>query len=613
LEDVDGGRVSAQHIRHRQRRLLLAALALLAAGITVLASEAGNAPGQPLAHPLFASLSASPSSAGPGQTVDMMLTIGASVSDPGIKVREVDIDYSGDSAFHAGSTSGFISANPDDNGSTWSWTGLDVHLINPSGPPTTSMSFSFSAPSTPGSYSYSATVIADGAGDGSADTSITVVGASLPTVSIADASVTESNSGTTTASFPVVLSTPAVGTVSVVYATADGSATAGSDYVTTSGTVTFVNGESSKTVNVTVNGDTVHEGDETFLVNLSDPSSATIGDGTAVGRIIDDDGTGPDVALTKQASAAQVTVGDTVTFTILAQNVGDEEATGVAVSDPLPGGLQLVSASASTGSCSGATCTIGALDPGTSATVTVVARATQAGLKTNTASATTSTVDPNPGNNSASATIDANDATSESESVPPPGPGQVNIEPAGRGTGQCIQTVSSSGCVPLAEETQFSISEIVFVNPGTGAIGLQSIEGKGIFYGTPFNLRELNAPSSGAAVERPVLRLQLAGGNFSACKTGTKAADARSTSLSIKKKKPPRRLFGNGKGRFRTKGRYSAGTVRGTYWVTIDRCDGTLTHVYRGVVSVHDLVLKTYVRVHAGQSYLASPAKKKKK
>ena len=66
-----------------------------------------------------------------------------------------------------------------------------------------------------------------------------------------------------------------------------------------------------------------------------------------------------------------------------------------------------------------------------------------------------------------------------------------------------------------------------------------------------------------------------------------------------------RKLWGKGKGRFRTRGRYSIGGVRGTWWATEDRCDGTLTRVKRGVVSVRDLVRHRTVMVHAGESYLA--------
>ena len=66
-----------------------------------------------------------------------------------------------------------------------------------------------------------------------------------------------------------------------------------------------------------------------------------------------------------------------------------------------------------------------------------------------------------------------------------------------------------------------------------------------------------------------------------------------------------RRLSGNANGRFRTRGRHSAATVRGTIWVTADRCDGTLTRVKRGRVAVRDLRRRRTVVVRAGKSYLA--------
>jgi hypothetical protein len=72
-----------------------------------------------------------------------------------------------------------------------------------------------------------------------------------------------------------------------------------------------------------------------------------------------------------------------------------------------------------------------------------------------------------------------------------------------------------------------------------------------------------------------------------------------------KKKKVLGKLWGNGKGKFRTKGKYSSATVRGTIWLTEDRCDGTLTMVKRGSVSVRDLKRHKTVIVKAGRSYLA--------
>jgi hypothetical protein len=68
-----------------------------------------------------------------------------------------------------------------------------------------------------------------------------------------------------------------------------------------------------------------------------------------------------------------------------------------------------------------------------------------------------------------------------------------------------------------------------------------------------------------------------------------------------------RRLRGNAKGRYRTRGKHSAATVRGTKWTVTDRCDGTLTKVKRGKVVVRDFRLKRNILLTAGKSYLATP------
>ena len=85
---------------------------------------------------------------------------------------------------------------------------------------------------------------------------------------------------------------------------------------------------------------------------------------------------------------------------------------------------------------------------------------------------------------------------------------------------------------------------------------------------------------------------------------------ARAAAVAAKKKKKgPKsvlgKLWGSGKGKFRTSGKYSSATVRGTIWLVEDRCDGTLTKVSRGTVSVRDLRRKKTVTVKAGHSYLA--------
>jgi Metallo-peptidase family M12B Reprolysin-like/Calx-beta domain len=117
--------------------------------------------------------------------------------------------------------------------------------------------------------------------------------ATAPTLAINDVSVLEDDLGTTTARFTVTLSPPRASTVSVAYTTADGTAAAGSDYVASSSVVTFLPGQTTQTINVVVNGDATFEPTESFLVNLSGATNATITDGQGVGTIINDEGTAP--------------------------------------------------------------------------------------------------------------------------------------------------------------------------------------------------------------------------------------------------------------------------------------------------------------------------------
>ena len=110
------------------------------------------------------------------------------------------------------------------------------------------------------------------------------------TISIADASVTEGNAGTKLMTFTVSLSQPSASAVTYTIATADGTATAGSDYVSrTLIGETIPAGMTSKTFDVTLNGDTLVEPLETVLVNLSAVSGASVADGQATGLIQNDD------------------------------------------------------------------------------------------------------------------------------------------------------------------------------------------------------------------------------------------------------------------------------------------------------------------------------------
>ena len=87
--------------------------------------------------------------------------------------------------------------------------------------------------------------------------------------------------------------------------------------------------------------------------------------------------------------------------------------------------------------------------------------------------------------------------------------------------------------------------------------------------------------------------------------TLTEALDCRTKARTAAKKPKSRKLWGDGKGKFRTKGKYSAATVRGTKWLVTDRCTSTTTKVTQGVVTVEDFVTHKKKILRKGKSYTA--------
>jgi hypothetical protein len=146
-----------------------------------------------------------------------------------------------------------------------------------------------------------------------------------PSLQINDLSVAEGNTGTASATFTVTLSAVSTETITVAYATANGTATAGNDYQAASGTLTFAPGQTSKTITVRVDGDRLPEPNETFFVNLSSPTNATIADGQGVGTIVDDE---PRVSISdvskKEGNKNQTTL---FTFTVTLSAAYDQAVT----------------------------------------------------------------------------------------------------------------------------------------------------------------------------------------------------------------------------------------------------------------------------------------------
>jgi hypothetical protein len=109
------------------------------------------------------------------------------------------------------------------------------------------------------------------------------------TIKVSDVTAAEGNAGSTGAVFTVSLEAPTNTTVTVDYVTFNGTAVSPGDYQAVNGTVTFSAGQTTRFVTVPVNGDTLPEGNETFILNLSNPVGALLVDSQGIGTITDDD------------------------------------------------------------------------------------------------------------------------------------------------------------------------------------------------------------------------------------------------------------------------------------------------------------------------------------
>ena len=118
----------------------------------------------------------------------------------------------------------------------------------------------------------------------------------------------------------------------------------------------------------------------------------------------------------------------------------------------------------------------------------------------------------------------------------------------------------------------------------------------------------------GTSNGKPTVVIELIGGDFSVCgakkkgtRKGTRQVAGAFSAAAKPKTTTVRQIWGNGKGHFTTKGRYGAASVRGTYWLTRDRCDGTLIIVRRGVVAVFINKTGKTVLIRAGHQLLVTP------
>jgi hypothetical protein len=224
--------------------------------------------------------------------------------------------------------------------------------------------------------------------------------------------------------------------------------------------------------------------------------------------------------------------------------------------------------------------------------------------------------------NSGGTTYGPNESFTTLKDPPPPPPvlgksvnvslvsGHVFIEPPpGKSLGTAGDSAALSkgtGFVPLTEARQIPTgSEIDALH---GSLKIVSNSGKvgktqtATLAGSVFKVTQARSGISKGLTNFNLVESAFQGApSFNLCKA-KKAGDATAASLSSETLEL---LKVSGHGKFRTTGRYSSATVRGTAYTVADKCDGTLTHVLRDTVTVDDFVRHTTILLHAGQSYLA--------
>jgi hypothetical protein len=215
-------------------------------------------------------------------------------------------------------------------------------------------------------------------------------------------------------------------------------------------------------------------------------------------------------------------------------------------------------------------------------------------------------------------------------SLPPPAPAppvealpapvlgkRVNVAPvkgkvfvsvparAGARASASVPGIKGRRFVPLSQARQIPVGSLLDTRRGT--VSLTSARNpSGAPQSSKFFSGVFQVLQSRKRSDRGLTEVRLKGSSFRACgRPGAKGSSAGAAARRRGSRRTIRRLRGNGSGRFRTRGRYGAATVRGTDWTVSDRCDGTLTKVTRGRVTVRDFRRRKTIIVRAGKSYLA--------
>jgi hypothetical protein len=205
--------------------------------------------------------------------------------------------------------------------------------------------------------------------------------------------------------------------------------------------------------------------------------------------------------------------------------------------------------------------------------------------------------------NSAGTTFGPDQTFTTAAAPAPPPPVLGQSEDAKPVSGTVFIRSASGQFIPLTGATQIPSGSVIDALHGTvqllAAVGQGKTE-HGNFGGAIFKITQAHTGLTNLSLIEAAFQ---GAPSFALCRAhkATDATTASSKTLQL--------LKASAHGKFRTSGRYSAATVRGTIWTVADRCDGTLTHVITDSVAVTDFVRHKTIILHAGQSYLAKAHK----
>jgi hypothetical protein len=171
-----------------------------------------------------------------------------------------------------------------------------------------------------------------------------------------------------------------------------------------------------------------------------------------------------------------------------------------------------------------------------------------------------------------------------------------------------IQTPGSTGFVAANPTQDLPPGTTVDISGKRGLSILNYYGRKMTFLGVADRVPSRFVLISGLRRAGKAIRIKLSGGRFDKCKN-TRTTQSRTIQVHSKNQppgKPVRRLWGTGKGRYQTTGKYASAEVRGTFWEVADYCNGTLVRVREGTVIVRDLVTHKLIVVKGGHSYFAA-------